>query len=184
MHSTGERDVIEVVPGGLREWALLAPAGDPSIDEARIACETILGAEPEPLGHPWTKPFDQRVGALNQAQGKRLALRMFEVERQALPATQQEVIAQWAWHAEIAWLGAVDAQYGCAEIGEQHRAHRPRPDARQLHDFDTGQRSHQAPPRFAGLSLRGIQRRVKPPPPHREGATKCPDRLQGSVWSI
>ncbi len=155
MHRAGERDVVEIVPGGLCERPLLAPAGDPAIDEAGIAREAILGAETEPFGDPRAEPFDQRVGAFDQAQGECLAVRMFEVERQASSAAQQQVIAQRARHAEIAGLRPIDAQYGGAEIGEQHRAHRPRPDARQFQDFDAGERSHQAPPSFAGSNLLG-----------------------------
>src|SRR6516164_7881015 len=164
MHSAGERDVVEVVSGGLRERPFLAPTGDPAIDKAGIAGEAVLRAKAEPLHHPRAEPFDQRVGAFDQAQGERLALRTFEVERQTPSAPQQEIVAQRACHAEIARFRSIDAQHGRAKIGEQHRAHRPRPDAREFDDLDAGERSHDAPPLRSGGNLRGAARRVKPPP--------------------
>jgi hypothetical protein len=58
-------------------------------------------------------------GALDEAQGERLAVRVFEVERQASPAAQQQVVAQRAWDAEIASPRPIDAQHRGAEVGEQ-----------------------------------------------------------------
>ena len=47
----GERDVVDVVAGGLRHRTVLAPAGHAAVDELRVAGETHVGAETEPLGH-------------------------------------------------------------------------------------------------------------------------------------
>src|SRR6516162_7462472 len=104
VYGTGKCDVVQIVPGGLRERALLAPAGDAAINEARVAREAILGAEAQPFGDSGAEPFDQRVGVFDETQSKRLAVRMFEVDRQAFPATQQQVIPQWPRHSEIARL--------------------------------------------------------------------------------
>jgi hypothetical protein len=50
MKRADERDVVDVVPGGLRERPLLAPAGDAAVDEAGVARQAILRAKAEPLG--------------------------------------------------------------------------------------------------------------------------------------
>ncbi len=135
---TDERNVVDVVSGGVRQRPLLTPAGDPAIDEARIACETVIRAEAEPLGHPGTEPLDQRVGAFDQAQCQRLPFGTLQVERQGPAAAQQQIVAQRARDAEVARLRPVDAQHGRAEIGEQHCAHRPGSDTREFHDLDAG----------------------------------------------
>ncbi len=160
VHGTRQGDVVEIVPGGLRQRPLLAPAGDPAVDEPRIAGEAILGAETEPLGHPRAEPLDQRIGALDEAQGERLAVRMLEVERQASPPAQQQIIAQRTRDAEIASAWPIDAQHRGTQVGEQHPAHWPRPDARQFDDFDPGERSHGEPPlRCGGIVAGSMSRR-------------------------
>jgi hypothetical protein len=45
----GERDVVDIVSGGLRERTVLPPAGDPPVDEARVARAADVGAKPEAL---------------------------------------------------------------------------------------------------------------------------------------
>ena len=68
-------NVIYVVTRRLGQRARLTPAGDPAVDQPRVARETVLGAKAQPLGHPRTEPLDQRVGAFDQAQRQRLCLR-------------------------------------------------------------------------------------------------------------
>ena len=60
------------MPGRLRQRPVLTPAGDAAVDEAGVAREAIVGAEPEPLGDARPEPLDQRVGALDEAPRQRL----------------------------------------------------------------------------------------------------------------
>ena len=127
------------MPGRLRQRPLLAPAGDPAVDEPRVAREAVVGAEAEPLGRPRDgSPRSARRRARSSRSASAFPPGLFQVERQGRPPAQQEIVAQLALEAEVARLRPVDAQHAGAEIGEQHRAHRPRPDARELHDLDAG----------------------------------------------
>ena len=64
----GERDVVDVVAGRVRERPVLAPAGHAAVHEPRVAGEARVGADAEPLGHAGPEALDQRVGLLDQAQ--------------------------------------------------------------------------------------------------------------------
>ena len=55
----GERDVVDVVTGGLGVRPVLAPSGHPSEHQLRIACEALGGPEAEPLHHAGPEPLDQ-----------------------------------------------------------------------------------------------------------------------------
>lgn len=64
----GDGDVRDVVPGGVRERAVLAPAGHPAVDEPRIAGVAVGGADAEPLGDSGAEALDEHVGPLDQVQ--------------------------------------------------------------------------------------------------------------------
>ena len=64
----GERDVVEIVTGGLRERTVLAPARHAPEHEPRIAREADVGTEAESLHHAGPEALDQRVGLLDEAQ--------------------------------------------------------------------------------------------------------------------
>ena len=66
--------------------AVLAPAGHPAVDQAGVAGQAVVGAEPEPLGDPGPEPLDQGVGLLDQAQHRLPALGMLEVDADRPPA--------------------------------------------------------------------------------------------------
>ena len=54
--------------GGLGERALLAPAGHAAIDEARVARQDNVRAEPQSFHHARAKAFDQGIGVSKQVQ--------------------------------------------------------------------------------------------------------------------
>ncbi len=80
-HRARQRDVVDVVAGRLRKRAMLAPTGDPSIDELRVACRHGIGAESQALHHAGAKAFDQHVGAFDQRPGHLAAALAFQIER-------------------------------------------------------------------------------------------------------
>ena len=53
----GERDVVDVVAGGLRVRTVLAPAGHAPVDQLRVPREADVGADAEPLGDAGTEPL-------------------------------------------------------------------------------------------------------------------------------
>lgn len=68
MQRAGQRDVVDVVAGGLGERAFLAPAGHASIDELGIAGEADIGAEAQPLGDAGPEGLGHAIGLLDQTQ--------------------------------------------------------------------------------------------------------------------
>ncbi len=120
MQRAGERDVVDVVAGGLRERPVLAPAGHAAVDEPRVAREADVGAEPEPLHHAGPEALDQRVGLLDQrsaAATPSACLRSSATERRPRSARRSGGVAVVAAAAP----GAVDAHHVGAQVGEQHR---------------------------------------------------------------
>ena len=64
----GHRDVIDIVTGGLRERALLAPSGHAAINQTRIVRLHHFRPEPQPFHDARAEAFDQRVGMAQQIQ--------------------------------------------------------------------------------------------------------------------
>ncbi len=62
----GKGDVIDIMPRGLRQRAILPPSGDATIDQLRVCRQAFIRPESQPLHHPWPEAFDQRIGRSNQ----------------------------------------------------------------------------------------------------------------------
>ena len=58
----GQREIVEIVAGGLRQRPVLSPAGHAAVDEPRIALGAVGRPEAEPLHHAGPVALDQRVG--------------------------------------------------------------------------------------------------------------------------
>src|SRR5260221_709618 len=112
-----QRDVVEVMPGGLGKRAFLAPTGHPAIDQLRVARETRLGPEAEPFHHTGTEALDEGIRGGDEAQHQRHALRVLEVDGDGMAAAVHDAEARVAGQAEAARLLSVDPQHGGAEIG-------------------------------------------------------------------
>ena len=80
-----ERDVVDVVTGGLRHRAVLAPPGHPAVDELGIAGETVVGTEPEPLGDAGPVALEERVRLLDEPEHELDALGILEVDTDRAP---------------------------------------------------------------------------------------------------
>src|SRR5439155_18844279 len=82
-----EGDVVDVVPGCMRKRSGLPPSGHAPVDEAWITLERRFRTKPEALHHAGAEAFDQRVGVLDQAEGRPEPRCRFEIELdQASPA--------------------------------------------------------------------------------------------------
>ena len=128
--------------GRLCERSALSPAGHAAVHQARISREAHLGPETQPLGDSRAEAFDQRIGAADQFERRLDGPRIFQIEGDGLAVAQQQVGSQRRGDPEARGLLAIDPQHRGAEIREQHRAHRPGADARELHHLDSGERSH------------------------------------------
>ena len=63
---SGQRDVVDIVPGGVRQRTRLAPACHTAVDDRRIASKTGIRAQAQSFHHAWSKTFDQGIGFLDQ----------------------------------------------------------------------------------------------------------------------
>src|SRR6185437_17151157 len=89
--------------------------------------------------------LDERVGAADEAQHQRDALRVLEINGDGVAAAMEDLEARVARDAEAARLLAVDAQHFGAEIGQEHRRHGRRADPGHLDDLVARERSHRSP---------------------------------------
>jgi hypothetical protein len=138
-------DVVEVVAGARGHRAILAPARHAADHQARVALQADLRCEPQALDDAGAKRVEQHVGALGQLQHEGDRVGPLEVHGDRLAVAQHQRIFQFAFRAEIGRLRAIHPQHGGAEIGQQHRAQRRRPDAGQLEDAYTVQRPRALP---------------------------------------
>ena len=61
MQRAGERQVVEIMACGVREWAFLAEAGHAAVDEFRIVGQAYIRTEAEPLHRLGTESFNERI---------------------------------------------------------------------------------------------------------------------------
>ena len=142
----GQRNVVDVVAGGVGERPRLAPAGDAAEHQLRIAGEADIGAEAEPLHHARAKAFDDGVGAGDEFERERRAFGVLEVEAYRAAAAVDEVRRLDALERILARRGlAVDPQHVGAHVGEHHAGERRGADARHLDDVQSCKRPHSPP---------------------------------------
>ena len=91
---TGERDVVDVVTGGLRVRAVLAPPGHAPEHELRVAGQAHVGADAEALHHAGAEAFDERVGMLDEIEQRGDAVGVLQVERHVAAAAQHDVVVR------------------------------------------------------------------------------------------
>jgi hypothetical protein len=142
---TGERDVVDVVAGGMRERAFLAPSGHAAVDEPGIALEALVGAKPEALGHAGAKSFDEGVGPLDHPQHRLDRFGALEIERDRAAAAIEQVEFGAGRDSQARVGGAVDPHHVGAHVGKQHRAHRAGTDSGQFDYAVARQYSHDSP---------------------------------------
>ena len=137
-----QRDVVQVVSGRPGERSVLSPSGHPAVDHPRIPGRTILRTEAETFGDAGPEPLDERVGAVDEAKHGLDAGGVLEIDRDARPAAVEEVEVRGHVDAEPGVGQAIDTHDVGAELGEEHRAHRTRSDARELDDSQSLERTH------------------------------------------
>ena len=68
------------MPGGGRERPLLAPSGEASIDEPRVAGKQYVGPEAESLDDTRAKRLEERVSLVDEAQHRCNPVGMLQVD--------------------------------------------------------------------------------------------------------
>ncbi|MNQ65337.1 hypothetical protein D3C85_797900 [compost metagenome] len=138
--------VVEVVAGGARQRAALAPTGHAAVDQARVARPALRRPQAQALHHAGAISFDHHVGCFDQRHGLRVVFRLLEVQRHDRLAEAQRThlfAAQTPGHRALArrrhhgHLGA--------HVGQHAARQRPRSDALELDDPHTRQRRPHAP---------------------------------------
>ena len=91
-----QRDVVQVVPGRLRQRPALAPAGHAAVDQPRVARGAVGRPEAQALHHAGAVAFDQRVGGGDERH--RLGDRggLLQIEQHDGLAAAQRVVARAA----------------------------------------------------------------------------------------
>ena len=140
VESAGDGDVVDVVSGGVGERAVLAPPGHAPVDEPRVAFQAHVRPEPETLGDTGTEALDEDVRSLDEVEHELDATRRLEVDGDVgAPAEQDVAIGRRDLQGTAS--RSVDTDDVGAEIGQHHRGERPRSDAGELDDANTGQRA-------------------------------------------
>ena len=124
MQGASQRDVVDVVAGGLRQRTGLAPTGDTAVDQLWLPLQTHIRAQSERLHDAGSKALDQHVGPCDQPQRDLTRFRPLEVQRDGLASPRQHVAVargkgcHAAWLARFAWT--VNADDPRAMIGQHH----------------------------------------------------------------
>ncbi len=135
----GHGDVADVVPGGPRERALLAPAGHPPVDERGVAGQRRLGSHAQPLGDAGAEALEEDVGPLDEVEHGAGAVGGLEVDEDGPLVAIGDVVRRV--DAQPRAAGAVDAHDVGTEVAEQHGRERARPDPRELDHAHSGERT-------------------------------------------
>jgi hypothetical protein len=83
MEDSGQSDVVDVMPGGVSQRPVLAPAGDAPVYQPRLARHTDVRAEAQALHHAWAKTLNERVSTLHETENGLHSLRALEVDAHA-----------------------------------------------------------------------------------------------------
>ncbi|MQY14702.1 hypothetical protein SRB5_48780 [Streptomyces sp. RB5] len=135
----GDGDVADVVAGGGREGAVLAPAGHPPVHQPGVAGAAVVGADAQPLGDAGAVALDQDVGPLHEVEDGGLPVRVLEVEEDGSLVAVGQVVLRG--DAQPRPAGTVDAYDVGPEVGEEHRGEGTGSDSGELHHPDTVQRT-------------------------------------------
>ena len=137
----GQRDVVDVVTGGLGVRALLTPACHAAVDQLGVAGQAVLGTDAQPLGDAGPEALDQGIGLLDQPQHRLDAVRGLEVDPDRPAAAGQQVHGRRVRIAAAHRLRTVDADDVGAHVGQLQRAEREGTQPGQLDDRDARERT-------------------------------------------
>jgi hypothetical protein len=105
------------------------PAGHPSVDQLRIACEALRRPESETFHDTGSHPFDQTIRAIHQSQHRLDRTWVLEIQRQRAFTTIDDGLVAQIERVTGFDRAALDQDDLSPHIGQQHAAERRRPDA-------------------------------------------------------
>lgn len=68
MQHSGQRDVVEIVPGRVGERSGLSPSSHPAVDESRIPFQALFWTNPEPFHDAGAESLEENIGAVDEGQ--------------------------------------------------------------------------------------------------------------------
>src|SRR5262249_17169098 len=139
---TRERDVVDVVARGAGERPVLPEAGHAPVHEARVARETGLGPEAEPLHHAGTESLEQPVGPFAKAQNGVGAFGSLEIHADAAAPAAPQMVGRPL--AERTGPRPHDPHHLGPHVGEHHCAVGTGPDPCDLEQSDPLERPHRS----------------------------------------
>ena len=128
-----QRDVVDVVAGGLRVRPVLTPAGQPPVHELRVAGARDVGPDAEPLGDAGPEHLEEGVGLLHQPQQRLDAVGLLQIDGDGLLAAVHGAGRRLRVVDGPGGVDPVDPQHLGPHVGEQHPAERPGPQPDHLH---------------------------------------------------
>ncbi|MNN08828.1 hypothetical protein D3C81_1216940 [compost metagenome] len=94
IEQSGDRDVVDIVPGRLGQRAILAPAGQPAVHQSRIAREACIRPQSEPLGDTGAESLDQCVRLVDQRANQFQLGRILQIDLDRLSVAQHQIKLQ------------------------------------------------------------------------------------------
>ena len=136
--------------GSVTVWPRLAEAAQCGVDEPRVCRrQNRLVPQAKTIHHPGPKALDQHVGAFDQSQQHVATSGGLEVQGQAafIPVDEQEygaavALARRIVPRRIAAVRVFDLDHVSAQVGQQHRAERPRQQPREVEDTQALEGGH------------------------------------------
>ena len=80
VEGAGQRDIVDVMAGGMGIGARLAPAGHAAINQFWIVGEQGFGAKAEPFGDAGAEALDQAIGGFDELADLGLAFGGFQID--------------------------------------------------------------------------------------------------------
>ena len=143
LERAGQRDVVDVMAGALGVRTVLAPPRHAPVHEPRISSQTLVGADPQPLGHPRSESLQQRIGSVDQLQHGLDPGIGLEVDPDRAPSPIHHVGGRCGGVAAPNRRRPVDTDDIGSHVGEHHGAERAGPDPRDLDDLYTNEWTHE-----------------------------------------
>jgi hypothetical protein len=144
-----QREVVHVVRRVIAIRTVLAEARQRAIDDARVQRANRLVVGAEALHHTGPEALDDDVGRRGQLAEDRLAVGRLHVERHRPLVAVGEGVDRAA-HPLVAGgslrIGRLDLEDLGAHVGQHHRRHLGRRDARELENLDPVHDAHRATP--------------------------------------
>ena len=116
MQGAGQRDIVEVVAGGLCHGSFLAPARHAAIDQGRVLLQADLRAQAQAFHDAGAVALQQGVGLAHQLQDGVHPLRCLQIHADAALAAIEKVQSRLLGVAEHAAPGPLHADNVCAHI--------------------------------------------------------------------